>query len=393
MKKYAARIMMMLTVMLLLPLAVSTVDVKAEETAQSVSLTKVTGLKLMQESVKKIGVSWQAVEGAKGYEVYVKKPGSKVFTMAKRVTETSCTIGGAAFGKSYEVRVCAYTVQNNNIVAGPYSDSKSIKIKKGPGQIKKVLISTDRGGTQVVIRWSKLKGADSYAIAYKTGKEKSYQFLAETKGNAYGLRKLDQNKKYSFVVYAQKGNVRGEKASKSVSVKPATYLKKNRLRLLAERVRSIGVSGNKYVFTKNSYSNEVKEAYVNYYGYSSKTKYLIWVSLYTQQCTIYTGSKGKWKILYTFDIASGAFGSGTPRGTFKLFMHEKSWNHPTYTTNWVTHFYKRGSFHARPIWKKSKKPINSTLKAPISGGCVRCPDKYAIFIYKKIPLGTKVRIW
>jgi len=183
-----------------------------------------------------------------------------------------------------------------------------------------------------------------------------------------------------------------DKHSKAISINPAKYLKKNRQRILAKKVKGISYRNGKCIYTTKNYTKEIKEAYVNYENFKSKTKYMILTTLYTQETSIFQKVKGKWKMIRTFKIASGKYESRTPRGRHEIFKKESAWVHPTTKTMYVSHFYKKASYHARPKWRKRNGYPVKTLGKPISKACVRCPDKDAYFIYKSIPLRTFVRI-
>jgi hypothetical protein len=205
------------------------------------------------------------------------------------------------------------------------------------------------------------------------------------------FRHYDPKKTYDVIVYAKNGS-RVSKPSPKVTVCPEKYLKEHRNELLAKKVRTIRYLKNKKCeYVTANYSDETKEAYVNYKGYDSKTDYLIWASLYTQQTTIYKGSKGHWKMIRTFDIASGSWDARTPRGLHKLFKHEKAWPHKGWKTMCVTHFYKKASFHMRPKYNNGKVK-DPRIGKPISAACIRCYDADAKFIYN-LPLGTTVRVY
>ena len=45
------------------------------------------------------------------------------------------------------------------------------------------------------------------------------------------------------------------------------------------------------------YSPEIKQAFVHAKGYSSRTGYLIWVSLATQKVNVFGGFKGNWDLM------------------------------------------------------------------------------------------------
>jgi hypothetical protein len=219
----------------------------------------------------------------------------------------------------------------------------------------------------------------------------AYADMGESKQTYMSFRHYDPKKTYDVIVYAKNGS-RTSKPSPKMTFCPEKYLKEHRNELLASKVRSIRyLKNHKCEYVKANYSDETKEAYVNYKGYSSKTDYMIWASLYTQQVTIYKGSKGHWKMIRTFDCASGSWDARTPRGLHKLFKHEKAWKHKGWKTMCVTHFYKKASFHMRPKYNNGKVK-DKRMRQPISAACIRCYDADAKFIWN-LPLGTTVRVY
>ena len=81
---------------------------------------------------RKVKIVWSKVEGADGYEVYIKAPGKKTFK--KRATKSarvkSITHSGLRKGKKYSYKVRAYTIVNGKKVYGAFSKVRKIKIKK-----------------------------------------------------------------------------------------------------------------------------------------------------------------------------------------------------------------------------------------------------------------------
>jgi hypothetical protein len=325
----------------------------------------------------------------------MKKPGSAAFKKVGKTRDTSYIVEKLKKGKKYSFKVKAVATLNGVTLEAPPSATKSCKLKTTPGQVKNMkLFVSDSKGADLAMSWDAAKGAKSYVVYIKQKGESYWTNYGTTANIKCSLKRLDYSKKHFIKIYSRSGgNVLGP-ASKILTVNPNSFLKKNKDRLLASKVRGIRyISKSKADYSKNyDYSNEIKEAYVNYKGLSSRTKYLIWVSLYTQQATIYTGKKGNWKILYTFDIASGSPADRTPRGTHKISYKEPKWQHHGWRSAYVTHFYKKASFHMRPKYNNGKLK-DKRLGMPISNACVRCPDNMAIFIYKNIPRGTTVKIY
>ncbi|MBQ6150400.1 MAG: fibronectin type III domain-containing protein [Mogibacterium sp.] len=81
---------------------------------------------------RKVKIVWSKVEGADGYEIYIKAPGKKTFK--KRATKSarvkSITHSGLRKGKKYSYKVRAFTTVDGKKVYGAFSAVKRVKIKR-----------------------------------------------------------------------------------------------------------------------------------------------------------------------------------------------------------------------------------------------------------------------
>lgn len=338
-------------------------------------------------------VSWNPVSNASYYVVYKStKSASGYKVVAKKCTTTSFKVTGLTGGKKYYFKVAAVSQAGGKTVTGAKSVAVSSKIPVVAGQVKNVKLTFD-SNQNLALSWSRVAKATSYRIYYKKSTDSVYKRLTKTKKNTYSLAKLDPEVKYNVKVRAvtKIGSkvYLSSKESKVITVAPRKYKDANYNKLLASQVRSIGYVGNKCIYTTKKYSTEVKTAFVNYKGYSSKTNYLIWISHYTQQVTIFQGSKGKWKQIRTFTCATGTAQNHSPRGVFKITYKEKGWFYTSTKELYVTHYKGRNSFHTRPLWNNGTVQ-NPTIGKPASHGCVRCYNQDAKYIYDKMPIGTTV---
>jgi hypothetical protein len=360
-----------------------------KELSYAAKPSKVTGLTLTP-AAGQITAAWNPSRNATGYAVYMKKPGSS-YKLVKKVSGTTYTAKGLKKKKTYGFKIKAYAKAGKTTLEAGFSAAKSCKVMAAPDPVKKFDYTTDRTGSKLAILWAKPQGAKTFVVSIRESGQGAFVDQKESKQTFFSFRLLDPKKTYDVRVYAKNGS-RVSQASKIQKVCPEKYLKEHRTEMLAVKVRTIRYLPNgKCDYTKANYSNETKEAYVNYKGLSSKTDYLIWASLYTQQTTVYKGSKGHWKILKTFDCASGSWNDRTPRGTHKLFQHEKKWQHSGWRTSCVTHFYKKASFHMRPKYNNGKLK-DPRIGMPISAACIRCRDEDAKLIYS-LPLGTTVKVF
>ena len=146
-------------------------------------------------------------------------------------------------------------------------------------------------------------------------------------------------------------------------------------------------------FTLKDYTTEVKETWINQQGYSSSTKYLIWVNLYTQQINIFTGSKGKWKLAFTTPCATGCRETPTPQEVTQIYYKTYEWTYETYYVHHVSVFDSRRGFHSMLYNYDGVTLHDTSMGKPASGGCIRVPDEGIMYIWNNIPVGTTVVIY
>lgn len=133
---------------------------------------------------------------------------------------------------------------------------------------------------------------------------------------------------------------------------------------------------------------------------SSATNYLIAVSRYDFETTVYQGSRGNWTPVRIMGCTVGETGSRTPSGTYKIeskgysFSGPKNAAYPDYTCYYYSGFI--GStymFHSVLYQPGTFNIIDNSMGEDVSHGCIRLLLDDAEFIYRNIPLGTKVYIY
>lgn len=354
--------------------------------------SKVTGVKAVPKA-NSAKISWTAVKDASCYTVYKSTSRKKNYTAVKtNCTGTSLKVTGLKAKKTYYFKVVAVGRAGSKTAVGTASSVVSATIPKVAGKVKNAKLTLN-SKKQLAVAWSRTKNATGYRVFYKKKTDLAWKKLGSTKKAIYALNSLDTDTKYNIkvVAYTKIGSKKylSSKSSKILTVTPGVYMNKNYNKLLAAKVRTIGYSGNKCIYTKKKYTTEVKTAFVNYKGYSSKTKYLIWISHYTQQVSIFQGSKGKWKMIRTFICATGTAKNHSPIGVSKLSYKETGWYYTSTKELYVSHYWGRNSFHTRPLWNNGTVQ-NPTIGKPASHGCVRCYNQDAKYIYDKMPIGTTV---
>lgn len=145
----------------------------------------------------------------------------------------------------------------------------------------------------------------------------------------------------------------------------------------------------------NDYDQQTKTIWMNAKGYSSTTKYIVWVNLTYQRVNIFEGSQGNWTLVQEYLCASGA-GDCTPRGTFTIFGRSSyGWTTSTYNCRPVVNF-KIGSgyaFHSRLYDPTHSYLTDASIGFPVSHGCIRMYDADVQWIYDNVPNGTTVVVF
>lgn len=118
-------------------------------------------------------LSWNALEGARGYEIE-KKDGSdwkkigdsKTTMFSVSDQESGKTLG---VGKTYEYRIRAYLEENGGTVYSPYT--KTIEVHSIPAKPEKPIIAAGADHS-IVVDWPTVPGADSYHLQFYSSQGK-----------------------------------------------------------------------------------------------------------------------------------------------------------------------------------------------------------------------------
>lgn len=407
-----------------------------ESETTEIAAGKIPAVVLAKPSVKattsstSIKLTWKAVTGAGKYHVTHDKT-------SKDVSAVSYEVKKLKANTKYSFNIYAICQFTENGKTYTYtSDTVKLSVttnKEKPAKVKK-LTGID-GNASAILTWSKATRAETYIVyRYNATKKKWEVVKKDVKTLTYTDKKLTPGKIYKYRVAAYNNGGIGEKSSTiSVNIKktPAkirsigykaviksraplftSKTSKKRVKYLKAGTRvtttdygkgryQISVGGKNYwvsairlkftssIWTTKDYSTKVKEDFVNRKGYKSKTKYLIWISQYTQKVIIYQGSKGKWKVIRSGQCATGTHNSMTPKGIWSIIRKSKGFFYK-YTYEKPAVFFRTGiAFHSR-IKKYSGGYSDATIGRPKSHGCVRLMDSDINFIYKYCPIGTTV---
>ena len=391
----------------------------------------VLSLKAQTVSETSVRLRWSKTSRATGYYVYRIEGDGDVKRIAS-TTKNSYTVTKLKVGKKYTYKVYAYRKSGKKTYRsqkGSPSLTVETKVKK-PAAPSNFRIAS-YGNRSILLKWSKVKEARGYIVYQFNEKTGRYKRLGVTKDTSYRVSGLKTGTTYQFVLKSYR-RVQGKNAysknSKEVKGKARTYsssakavhgryfnatVKSKTTATVTETGKKVTLkSGTKVtstsrgtgkvtVFLKNGaeakmsgsklrytsikttkkyYTKKQKEAFINEKGYTSKSKYLIWISQYTMNVNIFKGSEGEWKLVKSEPCVIGQMGR-TPVGTFRLIKRGWEYGYHKFYFTWNSRTGKGNSFHRR---------IDGNTRSAVSLGCVRVSDSVLSFINRNCPMGTTV---
>lgn len=139
------------------------------------------------------------------------------------------------------------------------------------------------------------------------------------------------------------------------------------------------------------YDRATAEAWINNRGTASDTKYLLWCNKYQQRGYIFQGSAGNWKLIKRINLCSGSIANGQGSDTkisfkYKIYDKQQKFKGPHGFQYWNQHFSSPygNSIHYRGGSKKGK---------PLSHGCLTSGKPGSQWMFKMLPVGTRVVVY
>ncbi len=183
----------------------TTVKPTASPTAKPIAPAAPGSMKAVSASYNSIKVSWSAVSGAGGYEVWY-SVGSGYYRMAT-VSGTSSTSSKLTTGRRYYFKVRAYRTVSGTRVYSSFTQAVSaIPVPATPLAPKAASTSYN----SVKLAWKAVAGAGGYEVWRSASSTGIYQRVATVSGTSSISTKLTTGKRYYFRVRAYR-TVSGKK--------------------------------------------------------------------------------------------------------------------------------------------------------------------------------------
>ena len=146
-------------------------------------------------------VRWEAVDGAKLYQVYRLPSGGSQWSLLAKTSGTAYKDTSAEYGTKYYYK----TVAVCNSAVGSLSNGSSVSAIRPPQDVTLTGIETNTSG--IIVRWNAAEGAEKYEVLRRISGS-SWERLAYTTGTAYKDTTAEWGVTYYYTVRAMAGSVR-----------------------------------------------------------------------------------------------------------------------------------------------------------------------------------------
>lgn len=392
----------------------------------------VKDLKAAQYSETSVKLSWKKASQATGYYIYqisasgalkqVGKTGNTNFIVKKLKPETPYSFCVYSYRKSGKKTL------KSELPSNTVTRQTTIYTPTTP----KNLHTTSVGSHTVSLSWNYSKNASGYTVYKYDTEKKTYVEAGRTQKNKISIGGLPNDTQIKFIVKACRtvqnitkwsnassdvsavpkampSNIRNIRSvyyrvtlKKSASAQNLTKKKTVTLhkgtKLIVNAKTGAYVSGNVVssgdkIKVKRSYLNyygldtthskdysqSAKETFVNYKGYHSPSKWLIWISQYKCRVNVFYGSQGKWKLKKVFSCNIGTWQCRTPTGIKRIISKSAYGKYGSYYLKFTPN---GNAFH------QLMGGVGPGV--PASHGCIRMSISALRYLYENCPVGTTV---
>ncbi len=165
------------------------------------TLGKVENLKFVKSSRGAVTLSWDKVEGAYGYKVFIKYEGEEKFRYTYTLRNNEVTIKDIENEGGLVFRVRAFCYDAGKVVYGKYSSSVNAVTK--PENVTEIF-TRNITDDSVTLYWNKAKGATGYRVYVYSKKDGKFRLYKRTPRTTMTVSELKKDTRYTFKIMSYK---------------------------------------------------------------------------------------------------------------------------------------------------------------------------------------------
>ena len=238
------------------------------------TLAPPTDIKTVSRDDDEITLSWNAVTGAQGYEIYRYSSTYDKWIEVERTNNTFDEIDDLLSASIYSFKIRAYAQNASGQYV--YSDfSDTFKTVTAPKDVNNLRVSS-KSNNSVTLKWNSVKRADKYQV-YKYDKTSgTWKRLITTSKTSYTVKGLSSGTSYRFKVrpyretlgykyYGDFEDISVKTASNSSSSESSGYIGETRAKQIALNKAGVSSSKAEFIKVKLDYDDGVRVYDVKFY--------------------------------------------------------------------------------------------------------------------------------
>ncbi len=165
------------------------------------TLGRVQNLKFVKSARGAVTLSWDKVEGAYAYKVFIKYEGDEKFRYTYTLKNNEVTIKDIENEGGLVFRVRAFCYDAGKVIYGKYS--KSVNAVTKPENVTNIYtrsISDD----SITLYWDKAKGATGYRVYIYSKKDDKFKLYKRTSRTTMTISDLKKDTRYTFKIMSYK---------------------------------------------------------------------------------------------------------------------------------------------------------------------------------------------
>lgn len=176
-----------------------------EQEAQEVTLGKTENLQFVQSARGSVTLSWDKLEDAYGYNVFVKFEGDEKYRYSYTVRNNRVTVEDIDSEGEIRFKVRGFRYHKGKAVYGKFSSI--VKAATKPESVSKIYTHSITDDS-VTLSWDKAKGATGYRVYLYDKKAEKFKVYKETSRTALTVSGLEKDTGYTFKImsYKKAGN-------------------------------------------------------------------------------------------------------------------------------------------------------------------------------------------
>ena len=187
----------------------------------------------------KLDLTWNAVEGARFYRLYLQDTQTEKFTRLAQTEQTAYTLPSLDSGTAYVLLVRAFAAGNSASDYGEENYLQAVTLPAAPQ------FSLKAFSYSVRLSWEPVRGASLYRVYSFDTSTKKYTKLIETQECRWEHFGLNGNTEYTYLVRANDEAGGGSPYTKADNLSIKTCLNKPKFTLAAKSESAINISWKK----------------------------------------------------------------------------------------------------------------------------------------------------